>query len=158
MPYMKQVRLAVLALLGLAISCGSATGPWYRVSALPSARHLWRAQDLHTYAFTLQRSCFCANVHPLQVLVVSDTVATVVDLETGQQLDRQFGQTIEDLFTFIQNATDDHAYVIRATYDASMGFPTAIEYDGSAQIADDEMSIQVSDVHSVAIGLPSRSP
>jgi hypothetical protein len=53
------------------------------------------------------------------------------------------------LFTFIQNAIDGHAQMIRAEYDAAKGFPTEIDYDGAAQIADDEISFRVSDVHPV---------
>jgi hypothetical protein len=39
--------------------------------------------------------------------------------------------------------------MIRAEYDAAKGFPTEIDYDGEAQIADDEISFRVSDVHLV---------
>jgi hypothetical protein len=84
--------------------------------ALP--HRLWRAQNLHTYAFTLQRACLSVNVHPLYVLVLSDTVAGVFDLDTGTFVDRQLGETVEALFTFVQNAIDRPAQLIRAEYDA----------------------------------------
>jgi hypothetical protein len=97
----------------------------------------------------VESSCFCANVHPLYVAVLSDTVAGVLDLETGEAVDRQLGETVDGLFTFIQNAIDRPARVIRAEYDAAKGFPTEIDYDGEAQIADDEIFYRVSDVHPV---------
>jgi hypothetical protein len=81
--------------------------------------------------------------------VLSDTVAGVLDLETGTTADRQLGETVEDLFIFVQTAIDGHAQMIRAEYDAAKGFPTEIDYDGEAQIADDEISFRVSDVHPV---------
>src|SRR5262249_35625295 len=109
----------------------------------------WRAQNLHTYAFTLQRGCFCANLHPLFVVVLSDTVAGVLDLETFESVDPHLGQTVDDLFDFIQNAIDRPAQLIRAEYDPLTGFPTTIDYDGAAQIADDEISFRVSDVHPI---------
>jgi len=146
---MNPLRLAGLALLAVAMSCSDATGPAHQPTDLEAARQLWRAQNLHTYAFTVQRSCFCANVHPLYVLVLSDTVAGVLDLQTGATADRQLGETVEDLFTFVQTAIDGHAQMIRAEYDAAKGFPTEIDYDGEAQIADDEISFRVSDVHLV---------
>jgi hypothetical protein len=146
---MNPIRLAGLAALAVAISCSDATGPGRHPTDLEAARQLWRAQNLHTYAFTIQRICFCANVHPLYVLVLSDTVAGVLDLETGATVDRQLGETVEGLFTFVQNAIDAHAQVIRAEYDAAKGFPTEIDYDGEAQIADDEISFHASDVHTV---------
>jgi len=151
---MNTIRLAGLALLAAAISCSDATGPGHQPTDLEAARQLWRAQNLHTYAFTIQRSCFCANIHPLYVFVLSDTVAGVLDLETGESVDRQLGQTVEGLFAFVQNAIDGHAQIIRAEYDGAKGFPTEIDYDGEAQIADDEIFYRVSDVHPVT----SRSP
>ena len=139
----------------LAISCNDPSGPGSHVGNINAARLRWRAQNLHTYAVTIQRSCFCANVHPLYVVVLSDTVAGVFDVETGEWVDPRLGMTVEDLFTFIQNAADRSTYLIRAEYHPAMGFPTRIDYDGAAQVADDEISYRVSDVHAVPL---STSP
>jgi hypothetical protein len=149
MLHMNPTRLAGLALLVASISCSDATGPWHQITELAAARQRWRTQNLHSYAFTIQRSCFCANVHPLYVLVLSDTVAGAFDLETGEWVDRRFGETVEGLFTFIQNATERPAQLIRAEYDDAKGFPTEIDYDGAAQIADDELFARISDVHTI---------
>jgi hypothetical protein len=153
---MNPIRVAGLALLVVATSCSDAIGP-RPPSDLEAARQRWQAQNLHTYAFTIQRSCFCANVHPLYVLVLSDTVAGVLDLETADTVDRQLGETIEGLFNFVQNAIDGHAQMIRAECDAAKGFPTEIDYDGQAQIADDEISYRVSDVHPVTPQTPGKT-
>jgi len=152
---MNPLRFVGLASLAVAISCGDATGPGHQPTPtdLEAARQLWLAQNLHTYAFTIQRSCFCANIHPLYVFVLSDTVAGVLDLQTGESVDRQLGETVDGLFSFVQNAIDGHAQMIRAEYDAAKGFPTEIDYDGQAQIADDEISFRVSDVHPVSPSL-----
>ena len=146
---MNSIRLAGLALLVGAISCSDALGPGRPITDLEAARLRWRAQNLHTYALTLQRSCFCANVHPLYVVVLSDTVAGVLDLETTEWVDRRSGETVEGLSTFIENAITRHARVIRAEYDATKGFPTEIDFDGEAQIADDEIFYRVTDVHAI---------
>jgi hypothetical protein len=138
-------------LLGLAISCSDAAAPGQHVTDLEAARQRWRTQNLHTYAFTMQRSCFCGNTHPLFVVVVSDTVAGVLDVTTGTQIDRQLGETVDGLFTFIQTAIDRPAKLIRATYDPAKGFPIEIDYDGAAQIADDEIFFRVSDVHPISV-------
>ena len=147
---MNSLRIAGVTLLGLAISCSDAVGPRPQTTDLDAARQRWRAQDLHTYAFTIQRSCFCVNIHRLYVAVVSDTVAGVLDLDTATPVDRQLGETVNGLFTFIQNAIDRPAEKIRVTYDATKGFPTEIDYDGAAQIADDEIFFHVSDVHPIS--------
>src|SRR5689334_6042289 len=146
---MNPIRLAGFASLALAASCSDAAGPGQHGTDLDAARQRWRVQDLHAYAFTLQRSCFCVNTRPLFVVVLSDTVAGVIDFQTGQSLDRQFGETVDGLFTFIQNAIDRPAQKIQATYDPTKGFPTEIDYDGAAQIADDEIFFRISDVHPI---------
>jgi hypothetical protein len=141
-------------LLVFAMSCKDAIAPMRPVqhpTDLETAHQLWRTQNLHTYAFTLQRSCFCGNVHPLYVFVLSDTVAGVLDLSDVEKVvDRRLGVTVENLFSFVQSAIDRPARLIRAEYDATKGFPTQIDYDGAAQIADDEISYRISDVHPVA--------
>ena len=146
---MKTIRLARLALLVLAISCKDAVAPTREVTDLQAARARWQAQNLHTYAFILQRACFCGNVHPLYVVVVADTVAAVLDFESFEGVDRRLGETVDGLFNFIQVAIDRPAQLIRAEYDATKGFPTEIDYDGASQIADDEIFFRVSDVHPI---------
>ena len=143
-------HLVGLALLVAAASCRDSVGPERPTTDLEAARQQWRAQNLHTYAFTLQRSCFCGNVNPLYVAVLSDTVAGVFDLQTGAAVDPHLGYTVEGLFTFIQNAIDNHAQLIRANYDSAKGFPIEIDYDGSAQVADDEIFYRISDVHPIS--------
>ena len=155
---MKITHLVVSALLVVAASCSDATGPTLETNDLEAARQRWRAQDLHTYAFTLQRSCFCGNIDPLYVIVLSDTVAGVIDLRTAKPLDRQLGETIEGLFTFVQTAIDRPAQLIRAKYDSAKGFPSEIDYDGSGQIADDEISYRVTDVHPIFPSTQTRAP
>src|SRR5262249_6498966 len=130
-------------------SCRDVVSPGHPLSELEAAHQQWERQNLHTYAFTLQRSCFCGNVHPLFVVVLSDTVAGVIDLETFEGVDPRLGQTVKDLFTFIHNAIDGHAELIHAKYDAAKGFPTEIDYDGSAHIADDEIFYRATDVHPI---------
>jgi len=149
---MNAIRLAALVSLAATISCRDATGPHpsREVTALAAARQRWRSQNLHTYAFVIQRSCFCGNVHPLFVVVQSDTVAAVLDFVTFEGVDRSLGETVDGLFTFIQNAIDRPAELIRAEYDATKGFPTTIDYDGAAQIADDEIFFRISDVHPIS--------
>jgi len=141
---MRPTRLAALALLIVALSCRNAVGP--RLD-FEEAYVRWRAQHLDTYAFTLQRSCFCLSVDPLYVLVLNDKVASVTDLQTGTEVDVRAGETVEDLFGFIKSAIDHHAARIDVEYDPSKGFPTSIKYDGSAQIVDDEIFYRVFDLH-----------
>ena len=147
---MNTIRLASLALMILAVSCRDATGPEHQIKQLDAARQRWRAQNLHTYAFTLQRSCYCLNVNPLYVAVLSDTVVGALDLETGEYVDRKLGETVDGLFSFVEHAIANRAHLIRVVYDPEQGFPTEIDYDGVAQAADDEIFYRVSNVHVIA--------
>ena len=147
---MRLQRLAGTVLLVAAASCSDATGPRQDITQLQAAQQRWRAQKLHTYAFTLQRSCFCGNVDPLYVVVLNDSVGGVLDLQGGAAVDTGLGMTVDDLFTFVQNAIDHHAQLIRAEYDGAKGFPTQIDYDGAAAIADDEITYRVTDVHPIS--------
>jgi hypothetical protein len=154
---MNPLRLAAFSLFVAAMSCSDALAPQRETTDLEAAHQRWRAQNLHTYAFTLQRSCFCVNIHPLYVAVVNDTIVGVLDLEAATFVDLQFGETIEDLFTFVQTAIDRPAQLIRVEYDTERGFPSVIDYDGAAQIADDEISYRISDVHPITPQTPNPS-
>jgi len=150
---MRHTRLAVLALAVAAISCTDATAPRPRLADLQAARLRWRAQNLHTYAVVIQHSCFCGYVNPLYTFVLNDTVAGVMDLQTGASLDPKFSESVDDLFDFIEGAINRQAAVIRAEFDPERGFPTTIEYDGAAGIADDEIFYRITDVHPVTPAL-----
>lgn len=145
---MNALRLACLFVL-IATSCTDSVAPRFETTDLQAAHQRWRAQDLHTYAFTLQQNCFCGNIHPLYVAVVSDTIVGVLDFETGAWVDRKLGKTVDDLFAFVQSAIDRRAQRIRVEYDTARGFPRHIDYDGAAQIADDEIVYSASDVHPI---------
>jgi hypothetical protein len=58
------------------------------------------------------------------------------------------------LVTFVQSAIHRPAQQIRVEHDTAKGFPREIDYDGAAQIADDEISYRVSDVHPIAPQTP----
>lgn len=145
-----------IALCAGAVACTDAVGP-IQYRDLETARQRWQAQNLHTYAFTVKRECFCANVDRLYVLVVGDSVAGVFDLDTGQQAALRLGTTVDALFTFVQQAIDRHVDVIDAQYDAVKGYPIEIRYDGSVQGADDELLVHVSDVHPIDVTLSASA-
>jgi hypothetical protein len=139
------------------MSCSDSAAPHSApmLTDLQAAHELWQAQKLHSYAFTLQRTCFCANTHRLFVAVENDTLAGVFDLDDGAFVDSTLGMTVEGLFSFVQQAIDRPAQKIHVEYDPSQGFPSLIDYDGSAQIADDEIEYHLSNVHLIT---PQQSP
>jgi hypothetical protein len=140
---MMRLRAFAAALFVFAAGCGDVLSPG---SELGVARQRWKAQNLHSYSFTLQRSCFCPSVQPLRVTVVGDSVVSVIDPATNKPVDLRSGETIDGLFRFIENAIARKAAVLEVQYDAVAGFPTRINYDGSFRVADDELTYTASNV------------
>ena len=115
-------------------------------SELEVARAKWLAQRPEKYAFTVRKACFCAVTGEVRVYVQHDTVVGAFILDGARSIDGRNYESIEELFDFIDRAITNHAAVIRATYDPVLGYPTSIEYDGAANIADDEVNYTLTDV------------
>ena len=136
---------AGLALL-LATSCSDSTAPGQKITELGVARTRWASRGYRDYSFTFTALCFCANVHPIRAVVVRDSVTTAVDLVTNQPVDARLVQTVDQLFAFIQDRIGKPVAKLDVTYDAQLGYPITIEYDGAANAADDEVTYNVRDV------------
>jgi hypothetical protein len=121
-------------------------GPGSKLTSLDSARERWRQAGLHDYSFTFQAICFCAYTQPLRVLVMSDSVYAVTDPQTNQPVPRGVAKTVDGLFDFVDRAIHDKAHQIEATYDGGRGYPTRIDYDGSQNVADDELTYLISNL------------
>lgn len=157
-----------LLLIGLALTlaaCSDALGPNGASTVnLASAKARWLSHGLTDYQITMTQSCFCANVHPLRLTILSDTVRTATDLVTGQAIDPRLGMTVPQLFDFVATGIAKPAAKLDVGYDAVYGFPYEIDYDFSVQVADDEGSISVRDLqalqttarHGTAPAAPAR--
>ena len=133
-----------LLLIALAAACllcacgGSDISPETPRSRLEFHRALWQGQSLRAYRFRVRVSCFCPPeaTAPTE-FTVRDGVATPV-----RETMRRF-ETIEKLFAFIEEEIARGAQMVDVTYDPARGYPTQIVIDGSPQIADDELGVQV---------------
>jgi hypothetical protein len=130
-------RLALIALLALAGSCSDSLSPTGKQAELSAARQRWTSK----YRFTMRRLCFCINTNPLEVSVAHGNVVQVYDQTQKNTVDVKLGQTVDQLFDFVDGAIRAGAATIEVTYDPVLGFPTLITYDGSVTIADDELTI-----------------
>ncbi len=137
--------VAGLALL-LATSCSDSVAPGQKITDLGTARARWAVRGFRDYSFTFSAACFCANVHPIRAVVVRDSVTTAVDLVTNQPVDPRLVRTVDQLFAFIQDGIAKPAARLDVTYDAQLGYPITISYDGAANIADDEVTYNLRDV------------
>jgi hypothetical protein len=142
---MNRIRFAVSTVVFAVLAgCSDSLGP--AKSRLDENREKWRAQGLTTYVFTLSQACFCAINGPVRVLVANGSVLTATQISTGQPIDTRFVSTIESLFDFIERGIANHSALLQVTYDPALGFPAKIVSDGSQNVADDEVTYEVSDV------------
>ena len=115
---------------------------------LEDARRLWQAQGWDSYAFTLQRLCFCAGgTDPAEVVVRNNERVSVTDIGTGEPIPAEFVQyylTVPELFDFIEDAIDREAHEIDVSYDPSAGYPVAIQIDYIQNAIDEEMAFEAS--------------
>jgi len=132
--------------IALLAGCGDRSPAEPGRSDLEIARARWIAHRPEQYAFNVRKACFCAVTGEVRVYVRHDSVLAVVGVPDARAIDTRNYESIEQLFDFIERAISNHAAVIRATYDPVLGYPTSIDYDGAANIADDEVSYTLSDV------------
>jgi hypothetical protein len=143
---------ALGAVVGLgAVGC-DATGPTDDLEGerarLEQARGQWRAQNIVDYQFTFRRNCFCGpDVRdPALVMVRGGTVASVASVATGAPRDPALYYTIEELFDLLEDAIDQQAARLSATYHSSLGYPTSAFIDRNEMIADEELGFEATDL------------
>jgi hypothetical protein len=140
----------ILLALALGLVACSDGGTSVVQSELDSAREQW-GDGLGDYSFVWQRSCECTEdtTRPILITVEDDVIAGAVyaDEEGGVvPADvAQFLTTVDGVFDRIQEAIDDDAFRITVEY-ASNGAPTSVAIDYDERIADEEFSLQISEL------------
>jgi len=137
-PPRNHVRWAVaLCLLG---ACSS-TGP-VDLAQLDDAQARWSQREFTDYTYEARILCFCPTeiVSRVRVEVRDDSIASVTDVATDQQVARTFWNawnTVDDLFQRIRQAPRSSGVVrVDATYDAGLGFPSDVDFVPDEGIAD----------------------
>jgi hypothetical protein len=104
-----------------------------------TARDRWRSHGFVNYDFTVRQLCFCPVeiTQPTRVEVRNGVVVSARSVETGAAVDLRTGKTIDEIFDDIDR-TFDRGRVIKATYDATYGYPTEAQLDRIEQAIDDE--------------------
>ncbi|HEV8599216.1 MAG TPA: DUF6174 domain-containing protein [Gemmatimonadales bacterium] len=133
-----------LLLLAVALAaCDSATGP-NELDQLAGARARWQAQGGDSYTYQLIRECLCV-LSGREISVTVENGQVVAATESDSQLAVEsallsYLQTVPDLFDLIDDAILRKVAAFMVSYDAIYGYPTRIEIDYSAAVADDEIS------------------
>lgn len=138
--------LAAALSLGL-LGCGDGTSPVSQRLELQANRAKWQRAALASYTLVLQESCFCAYTQPVRLYVVNDVIVRALPFSGDTAVSPAFFPTVGRLFAFIDDAITRHAAVLRVTYDPTLGYPVEIVYDGAVNVADDEITYRLSDLH-----------
>jgi hypothetical protein len=107
----------------------------------------WRDQNLESYEFTLQISCFCIREYTLpKRVVVQNNEVVQVDDTPYEKLNDSAIQTIDGYFDFIRETRKQNPDEEEITYDTDLGYPTYIFFDISYQMADEEIRYTISEL------------
>lgn len=107
----------------------------------------WRDQNLESYEFTLQISCFCIREYTLpKRVVVQNNKVVQVDDTPYKELNDSAIQTIDGYFDFIRETRKQNPDEEEITYDTDLGYPTYIFFDISYQMADEEIRYTISEL------------
>lgn len=146
------IRPAVLVAVALATACAPVTDS---TSPSPSTaaeyRSVWDARHPASYTYTIERSCFCVLLGPLTV-TVQDGQVTAIALADGTEVrphDARLAAypiSIDALFDYAEEAerSSDRSKI---GYDPALGYPAALDIDWDSSIPDDDVTIQVADLH-----------
>ncbi len=117
-------------------------------SQLQQNRKLWRSQNISSYRYTLRVGCFCIPevTQPVVVEVRNGRVTSITAANGGKPVNPEYFKqynSIPKLFNLVQNAIAKKAERVSVTYHPSLGYPTQINIDESAQIADEERYLTI---------------
>ena len=118
---------------------------------LAAAQRRWRAAAIPDYSFTFQRACFCAPIatRAVTVTVQQGAWASLRYVDDGTVADTSLFRdylTVERVFAFLRRVLEEQPARFDASYAAQLGFPADVYIDYSVGIADDELSIRISDL------------
>jgi hypothetical protein len=116
---------------------------------LAAARAQWAAYAPVAYSFVWARGCECPTevTRPTEITVNSKQITSAVYVDDRTPVAEEFRgllRTVDGVFDDVQSAIDRHADAIDLRFDADKGYPTLVFVDYSRQIADEELSIQLS--------------
>lgn len=128
---------------------------------LAEARLRWQERGLVDYDMRIQALCF-GVCGPAILRVREGALAAAVDPETGRhvfEFEAFPGPVcpVECLFDIVEEAIESNAEVLDVDYHPVRGHPTRIVIDGRAAVVDDELSVDVLEITSSKVPVPSLS-
>jgi hypothetical protein len=141
--------LLSFAVLGTACT-SSGTEP-ADTKELDTARTQWTTQLPAAYRVTWKQSCFCGTdlLRPIRISVQAGQIVSAVYVDDQQPVastTRGVLLTVDGLFDKIHAAITEHAAEVDVRFDPTRGYPASVFVDYSKQTADEEFSVQLSDL------------
>lgn len=143
-----RIHLAFALALAACTGSGSSTP---EETELEAAQAKFQTNMSGSYTFHSLRSCECTaeTTREMRVTVTDGAITGAIYVDDESAVSPQTLQhvmTIEETFEEIQSAIDENAHLITVEYDTELGFPTSVAIDYSAQLADEELSLLISNV------------
>ncbi len=153
-----RTHLAFVLALAACTGSGSSTP---EETELAAKRTQFQQAMTGSYQFQWRQSCECTQdtTAPMLVTVTNGAISSAIYIETELPVPaaiRANLDTIEGVFDRIQDAIDDNAHMIYVEYDSELGFPKSVAIDYSEQIADEELSLVISNVEPIVEGCGVR--
>ena len=152
---MNGVRIPIL--LGLLFACSGLPAQSFDASRteLSASRALWERSELRAhYRYGYQKYCDCHRDTPPETIVSvdGDIVVRVHHLHAGsdREVPAREGSlelywTIDSLFDLLESALERKA-TMRASYDATDGYPTRLYIDYDQNLVGDELDVRLTRV------------
>ena len=129
-------RLLILVVLAAAFAAPASAATSTPQQRLDTARKQWKAGHLSSYRYEVTVSCFCAPRNGHLFYAVRNGVPRLP--KNGEKS----VASVPRLFRKIRDAINRHVARIDVTY-GRRGVPKSIYIDGSANIADDEVTYTI---------------
>lgn len=116
---------------------------------LSNAINLWETQELDSYSYDLQISCFCLPevTRPVSIIVSNGIVQSVTYVDDGTMADPDLFasySTVDKLFERLEIAQSQNPATFNVTFDEQYGVPQSVSIDLDEMMADEEIYFTVS--------------
>jgi hypothetical protein len=125
--------------------------PRLTIDELDDARRLWAAAGYSHYEYRYRLGCFCYGPLDVIIEVLDGDIVAFRDPEAGNLVNVEFRDlffTVPELFDRIESEID-RAHWLRVVLDETTGYPIEFSVDPVLEIADDELSTSISDLHPI---------
>ena len=145
---------AAVALAATLIALAAAAQP----PDLGASRARWKAAALASYEYGYRKYCECHPESPPETVVTVRNGAVVgvrhrpvdsVQEVPAEARNFRYYWTIDDLFDLLRAAFERDA-AVRASYDASLGYPTELHIDYDLSFIGDEVDLELTRVTAIS--------